>query len=99
MAKRADKVQDTKSEKPASPLANYDAGSFYCEMFGRRGLSHTAEIRKRLDALDIRELIARSKEADKELFNLGITFTVYSQNEAIDRVLPFDVIPRIISAP
>ena len=99
MAKHADKVQDTKSEKPASPLANYDAGSFYCEMFGRRGLSHTAEIRKRLDALDIRELIARSKEADKELFNLGITFTVYSQNEAIDRVLPFDVIPRIISAP
>ena len=99
MAKRADKVQDTKSEKPASPLANYDAGSFYCEMFGRRGLSHTAETRKRLDSLDIHELIARSKEADKELFNLGITFTVYSQNEAIDRVLPFDVIPRIISAP
>jgi uncharacterized circularly permuted ATP-grasp superfamily protein len=99
MVRKVVKVQEAISEKPASPLASYDAGNFYCEMFGRRGLSHTAEIRKRLDSLDIRELIARSKEADKELFNLGITFTVYSQNEAIDRVLPFDVIPRIISAP
>lgn len=87
------------SDAPRSPLENYDAGGFFCEMFGKKsGLAHTAEIRKRLDALDIRELIARSKDAGKELFNLGITFTVYSQNEAIDRVLPFDVIPRVISS-
>lgn len=29
---------------------------------------------------------------------MGITFTVYSDRDAIDRILPFDVIPRLISA-
>lgn len=79
-------------------LEAYNSEPFFCEMFGRRGLSHTAEIRARLNGMDIRDLIARSSDAAKELFNLGITFTVYSDSEAIDRILPFDVIPRIISA-
>jgi uncharacterized circularly permuted ATP-grasp superfamily protein len=87
-----------KNSHTGSPLETYDAGGFFCELFGKRGLSHTGEIRKRLDQLEVRDLIKRSKDAGKELFDLGITFTVYSQNEAIDRVLPFDVIPRVISS-
>jgi len=34
------------------PLAGYDPGDFYCEMFGRHSLSHTRKIRERLSALD-----------------------------------------------
>lgn len=31
--------------------------------------------------------------------NQGITFTVYSENEeGIERIFPFDIIPRIITA-
>ncbi len=67
-------------------------------MFGRRGLSHTRVIRNRLDGLDISGLRRRSRDAERELFNLGITFTVYSDKDAIDRILPFDVIPRVLSA-
>jgi uncharacterized circularly permuted ATP-grasp superfamily protein len=78
-------------------LAAYDAGEFYCELFGRRGLSHTREIRRRLEALDSLDLRTRARDAERELFNLGITFTVYSKREAIDRILPFDVIPRVLS--
>lgn len=81
----------------AGLLSGYDSGNFYCEIFGRRGLSHTREIRRRLDALDIAGLRRRSRDAEQELFNLGITFTVYSKREAIDRILPFDVIPRVLS--
>ncbi len=29
---------------------------------------------------------------------MGVTFTVYSEKDAIDRILPFDVIPRVITA-
>ena len=29
---------------------------------------------------------------------LGITFTIYSDARTIDRILPFDVLPRILSA-
>ncbi len=79
-------------------LSGYDPGEYFCEMFGRRGLSHTRVIRNRLDGLDISGLRRRSRDAERELFNLGITFTVYSDKDAIDRILPFDVIPRVLSA-
>ena len=78
-------------------LAAYDPGEFYCELFGRRGLSHTRPVRDRLDRLDLAMLRRRARDAESELLNLGITFTVYSDREAIDRILPFDVIPRILS--
>jgi uncharacterized circularly permuted ATP-grasp superfamily protein len=86
----------TKSAQPG-PLTNYDHGSFFCEMFGRNGLGHTRGIRDRLNSLDIASLRRRAINAERELFNLGITFTVYTDRDAIDRVLPFDVIPRILS--
>ncbi len=40
----------------------------------------------------------RSQDAERELYNLGITFLVYSNKDAVDRILPFDIIPRVISA-
>ena len=69
-------------------------------MLGNREhpVSHTEEILRRLDRLKPGALQRRAKAADRELFNLGITFTVYSDKDAIDRVLPFDVIPRVLSA-
>ncbi|MGY9105757.1 MAG: circularly permuted type 2 ATP-grasp protein [Alphaproteobacteria bacterium] len=79
-------------------LNGYSSGEYYCEMFGRRGLSHTRLIRNHLGGLNIKGLRRRSRDAERELFNLGITFTVYSDKEAIDRILPFDVIPRVLSA-
>ena len=43
--------------------------------------------------MDLAELRRRAQAAEHELFNLGITFTVYSDRGSIDRILPFDVIP------
>ncbi|MBT4907736.1 MAG: circularly permuted type 2 ATP-grasp protein [Rhodospirillaceae bacterium] len=82
---------------PPGPLETYDQGEFFCEMFGRNGLSHTRRIREHLASMDIATLRRRSKDAERELFNLGITFTVYTDRDAIDRILPFDVIPRVLS--
>lgn len=45
-------------------------------------------------------LAQKSREAHLALITEGVTFTVYSEQDAgIERVLPFDVIPRIIPAP
>ena len=42
-------------------------------------------------------LAQKSREAHLALITEGVTFTVYSESEAgIERVLPFDVLPRII---
>ena len=86
---------------PSDLFSGYDSGGYYCEMFGAPAgklPSHTEKIRKRLARLKAATLKRRASATDRELFNLGITFTVYSDKNAIDRVLPFDVIPRIISA-
>ena len=82
------------------PLAAYRAHPFFCELLApsNRADSERAEIIQRLRSLDLETLAARASDAEHELFNLGITFTVYTNREAIDRILPFDVIPRVIGA-
>ncbi|MEQ8356775.1 MAG: circularly permuted type 2 ATP-grasp protein [Kiloniellaceae bacterium] len=59
---------------------------------------HTLSIREKLNRLDLEVLRGRARDAELELYSFGITFTVYSQKDVIDRILPFDVIPRVISA-
>ena len=82
---------------PEGLLDDYDRGGHLCELAGTGDPAHTREIRRRLNALDIAGLKRRARDAERELFNLGITFTVYSERDAIDRILPFDVIPRVLS--
>jgi uncharacterized circularly permuted ATP-grasp superfamily protein len=76
-------------------LDSYDPGRFYCEILRS---PESRAIRDRLDTLSIEALKRRAASAEAELYNLGITFTVYSEKDAIDRILPFDVIPRVIPA-
>jgi uncharacterized circularly permuted ATP-grasp superfamily protein len=80
--------------------SGYDAGAFYCEVFGRPDAPalHTLPLRDRLSRIPVDELRRRARNAENELFNLGITFTIYSEKDVIDRILPFDVIPRVLSA-
>ena len=81
-------------------LARYDPGEFYDELFGRDDHQSraTAAIRDRLRQFDFADLERRARDAERELFNLGITFLILSDSDAVDRILPFDVIPRVISA-
>ncbi len=45
------------------------------------------------------EDLNRKEELAKKLFmSQGITFTVYSSGEGIEKIIPFDIIPRIITA-
>jgi len=78
-----------------SILDGYDPQGFYCEMLGNPA---SAAVRERLAALSMAALKERAAAANAELYNLGITFTVYSDAKTIDRILPFDVLPRVLSA-
>jgi uncharacterized circularly permuted ATP-grasp superfamily protein len=82
-------------EMAPSVLDGYDPQGFYCEMLR---CPASAPIRQRLAALSIEVLKERSAAANAELYNLGITFTIYSEARTIDRILPFDVLPRVLSA-
>src|ERR671928_1753979 len=76
-------------------LRAYTPGEFYCELT-RGGAAQP--ICDRLANIPVEELRRRAAEAEAELHDRGITFTVYSDKDAIDRVLPFDPIPRVLSA-
>jgi uncharacterized circularly permuted ATP-grasp superfamily protein len=78
-----------------SILDGYDPQGFFCEML-RSSASNV--IRERLSGLSISALKERAAAANAELYNLGITFTIYSDARTIDRILPFDVLPRVLSA-
>jgi len=78
----------------------YSTSGFFCEMTnsGVPADHQVALIRNRLSSMDLAELKHRAAAAEAELYNLGITFTVYSDRDEIDRILPFDLIPRILTA-
>jgi uncharacterized circularly permuted ATP-grasp superfamily protein len=56
-------------------------------------------LHQRLTSLSDGELIRYQQSAERALLNLGITFQVYSDNQDAEKIFPFDIIPRIISAP
>ncbi|MFZ4059358.1 MAG: circularly permuted type 2 ATP-grasp protein [Ferruginibacter sp.] len=51
-----------------------------------------------LQQLNIDELNKREEYAKRLFMSQGVTFTVYSSGEGIEKIFPFDIIPRIITA-
>ena len=47
---------------------------------------------------DLSALKSKQREAEEVFRLMGITFNVYGRNEAEERLIPFDIIPRIIAA-
>ena len=50
-----------------------------------------------LDSEDLARLKKKSAEAETFFRRMGITFAVYGNEQATERLIPFDVVPRIIS--
>lgn len=50
-----------------------------------------------LEQFDSEEISRREQLQQVSLVNQGITFTVYGREEGVERVFPFDFVPRIIS--
>jgi uncharacterized circularly permuted ATP-grasp superfamily protein len=81
------------------PFSSYDAGPYFCELTsGTDAEGAAAHVRARIGAIGLDALRSRAQLAEDDLVALGITFTVYSEATTIDRILPFDCIPRIITA-
>ncbi|MGD8842174.1 MAG: circularly permuted type 2 ATP-grasp protein [Gammaproteobacteria bacterium] len=77
----------------------YDSGDFYDEMLSgkNRARPYAKRIADQLRKMGDEELASRQQAADLAIKEMGITFTVYSEEEGtIDRSWPFDIIPRII---
>lgn len=81
-------------------IEQYDPGDFYDELFDEQGnpRPEATQLIERIKSLSMKDLQQRQQAAQSALFKLGVTFNVYSDNQGTERILPFDIIPRIVSA-
>src|SRR5579859_4196056 len=79
-------------------FANYQQPGCYDEMFDEadRPRSHYARLFAFLDNLSPEQFEPRRQIADMDFLRRGITFTVYSSDEGVEKIFPFDLIPRIV---
>jgi uncharacterized circularly permuted ATP-grasp superfamily protein len=76
----------------------YDPGKCYDELISTPGYARAAarNLTSWLRGLSEEDLQARKVDAELAIIDKGVTFTVYSDGENIDRAWPFDIIPRVI---
>jgi uncharacterized circularly permuted ATP-grasp superfamily protein len=60
--------------------------------------SHYRALAETLARLPQDELQRRKQSADLSFLTQGITFTVYGRDEGTERIFPYDLLPRIITA-
>jgi uncharacterized circularly permuted ATP-grasp superfamily protein len=80
--------------------SNYLLDHAYDEMFLSEGElhSHYELLFGHFSSLPADELQRRKQAADLSFLNQGITFTVYGRQEGTEKIFPYDLLPRIITA-
>jgi uncharacterized circularly permuted ATP-grasp superfamily protein len=61
--------------------------------------THYRALAETLAALPPDELQQRKQSADLSFLTQGITFTVYGRDEGTERIFPYDLLPRLVTAP
>ncbi|MDH3256760.1 MAG: circularly permuted type 2 ATP-grasp protein [Nitrospinota bacterium] len=78
----------------------YDPEVFYDEFFMEPGKPRP-EVEKlvnRINSFGKSDLATRRRSANAAFKQMGITFGVYGDNKGLEKIFPFDIIPRIINA-
>jgi uncharacterized circularly permuted ATP-grasp superfamily protein len=81
-------------------LDRYAHGAFFDEFSDAEGIprSHYAGLARTLRSIEWHELQHRVAVINDVLLRRGVTFAVYGDAGGIERILPFDLIPRIVPA-
>src|SRR5712691_1492098 len=95
---------ERRAPSPVSPrgvlFSGYGLDHAYDEMFdaSRRARPHCRALVEALLAASLPQLRQHQTEADKAFLTQGITFTVYGDEAGTERIFPYDLLPRIITA-
>ncbi|WP_240543482.1 circularly permuted type 2 ATP-grasp protein [Spirosoma foliorum] len=93
----------TQSQGQASvnfSFSDYQTENFFDEMFVNESQVRDgyAPFQQRVEQLTREDLIGRQHAAERALMSMGITFNVYSEGEGTERIMPIDIIPRVIES-
>ncbi len=78
----------------------YQLDGFYDEMFSApdQPRPECRALYERMRSLPRADIERRQRAADRSMLQMGITFNVYGDERGRERIIPFDIVPRIISA-
>jgi uncharacterized circularly permuted ATP-grasp superfamily protein len=81
-------------------FSSYSLSLAYDEMLDAQGLARPQyrALCEQLRSVDVQDMRQRQSSADLAFLHQGITFTVYGQDEGTERIFPYDLIPRILTA-
>jgi uncharacterized circularly permuted ATP-grasp superfamily protein len=84
----------------AGLFSEYILDACYDEMFDGSGIARPPyeALYRRLLELSSAELRQRQQDADSAFLHQGVTFTVYGDDQGTERIFPYDLLPRIITA-
>lgn len=79
---------------------SYDTEGFFDELFYEDGKPRPCAqaLIETINQLPDGELQRRQKTAEASFMDIGITFAVYGNKDGAEKIIPFDVIPRIVEA-
>jgi uncharacterized circularly permuted ATP-grasp superfamily protein len=79
-------------------MEKYSMDNFYDEMIEPGGQVRPCyeHLNNRMSGLGFEEVVGRQHAADRAFVSMGITFNVYRDGEGLEKIFPFDIIPRII---
>ncbi|MGD9687932.1 MAG: circularly permuted type 2 ATP-grasp protein, partial [Desulfobacter sp.] len=79
-------------------FSNYNPDEYYDELFHKDGTVREGakKLIDKIESLPEDALLIKQKSAETSLLQLGNTFNVYGSEEGTEKILPFDIIPRII---
>ena len=88
-------------KRAEAPISVTETPVFFDEMRLSNGKCRDAygRLDNWMSGIDPEFLLKRQKEAELLFRRIGITFAVYGETTPQERIIPFDVIPRLITAP
>ena len=80
-------------------MEGYALDGFWDEMFEAEGSVrlHYAPLARQLATLTPEDVLHRQRAADRSFQARGITFAVNQGTEGVEKIMPFDLVPRIIT--
>jgi uncharacterized circularly permuted ATP-grasp superfamily protein len=89
-----------KDYKEIMHFSHYHTDGFYDELFLTDGQprAEASPLIAQINALSTKDLRRRQRAAELAMFQQGITFSVYGDRQGHEKIIPFDILPRIITA-
>lgn len=81
-------------------FSNYKTENFFDEMITPEGDSRTGNqfLKSKIENLAFENLKNKQNAAERSMVSAGITFNVYSEDGGTERIIPIDVVPRVIDS-